>query len=803
MTLSTRLTALALAAAILGFFAYLSYLAFLAKTCCGVGPGPKPTPESVVARACRNDTFFVDVPSAVPLKWSKGSDQPGSWREILAKDLEAKAKAAGMVWFEEDCPESRFRVHHFGVLPQRSASVDERSFGHDRFHRFRFECGRDPLPVKGQYLCEVVEALRLGVPDRRLVESNSAFVGRECDALPAGYEKSPTPQMKVWHYDVLGLVRGSPAAPSAAQNGSVAAQLAIVDAGLAQELWGDFGVEPSPDFVNDPGFHSHGAAMVAYARQVAPGVKVFAPRVMDANGRATSVSIARALDDAIFSLSDPSQPLVLGLSFGWNPKLSERAELRGLRTLAAPTTPFAPERDVKRDHIGGCRTFEDPFGEPVRYVLALARQLDESGARRILSVAAAGNRSGDPSTPIHTSLGANPFPPFTGVSPPSRSPAPLGGRCYPTAPGPLFYPAAYEAQPTCLGGEDKVLERTVMAVSAIAGDRRPATNAIPGSETSLVAIGEHVIADAPPNRSQHACVPSTPRQAQLPASLSGSSVSAAFVAAAAARAQGALVFGGRSPASATGLARLLELSGVRLCRTTAGGQEVRRLDVGRLDRATSDESCGSLVNCAVSGSGSCSAESEACWGMDHAACDEQRQSPPLTPLETAACGLVVANRPRPSQIPTTASCPPAGCTLEAAFEKYHVGGTGPQPPAGGCPWCPATLTLQGGNASIEAVFELSPEFEPVTYFEQPQLVLTLYDALGTKETLWIDLLEATGTYREDWTQGKTIVLKGPLAITLTTPPVEMEAELHTVLVPPGPMVPVVDVSPMVSHLVIQ
>lgn len=758
------------------------------------GLGGTPTDMGdIVFRACRSDAFFVDVPTFADPGWAAGATSPSGWRAQVASALAVRANQARREWFGDRCA-GEVRVVHYGVLSSRTVSgLPERTSGRDRFNRFRFECVSDargdeearprPLAVEDAYLCEVVEALRMDVASRTpaLLTRNEVFVGRECDASPAGLESDPSTPMKSWHFPALGM--SGPSTPNLRRE--AVAQLAILDAGLEPAMAAAVGSVGGGDFAAayaTPGIHRHGAAMAAYARQIAPDVRLLTPRVMDALGLASSEAIARALDAVLFDQSSARLPLVFDLSLGWNPNLSQRAGISG-----------------RRSGGGVCLSYEDPHGEAVRYMLALARRLDDTDQRRITVFAANGNQSGDPSAGPNVGASTDPYPAYAGVAPPSTPPSPLPATCHPTAPGSVFYPGAYEGSTTCLAGFG-IVNDTAHRVSAIAADYDPAVNGIPGAEAALVAIGQHVIADDPAGAGAVACTPSFPPAPRLPASLTGSSVSAVFAAAAAARVQQTLLSTRRAPLDWDGMKAFLSWNARSLCRTNGNGQGVRRLDVGRLDDALGR--CGLLTACAagtVSNPWYCWYARQWCWGSSFIQCDSPKSAPPVPSVGTAVCGATSISFASAAVAMTTCAGP--DCTLEAAYDKYHVGGAGPQPEGNGCPFC--LFNLSGPlepQSRFDAVFELNPDFPPGTTFSNPQLQLTLKTVNGV-ETRWVNLVGSDFTQPTDWTPGETLFVEGDVELNLLAPVDSMKAELHMVVANPyGGGQPVVDVSPLVGEL---
>lgn len=646
-------------------------------------------------RACRNDVLSVDVPVNVTVPWSNAA-----FVQDVASDLAAAANAAGGSWFcgSPGCLGSTVRVNATSVLaPQPfdpiAADADL------RFFRFRFESARGArLLLVPDAACTAVATLRSAFETRSGVGwSRSFYTGRECDGLPMNAESSASPEMLSWHLQALGMTTSPAVTAPAPGSGSV--DVALIDSGMSGPVATAVGVESSFDVSSGGVVHPHGSVMSILLRQLSPDARIHNVRALGTGGHATSEQIAKALEYAIFS-TGPA-PLVLNLSFGWPAELGNSAQLLG----------------------ASCSSHEDPFGEPVRYLLDVARRKDLAAQRRIFISAAAGNRA-------VPNASANFPPPAPGWSWPLCPAAPPSGT-------PYFFPAEWDRATTCRD-HDPQLTRAALAIGAIDDRGARAAVSIVGSETPLVAPGQHVsvqVSGTPLAPSSPACSTANvqPTDPQLPASLSGTSVSAALVAGAAARAQSYRLANAQKALSHTELARLMYLSGEGIDRLTANGTPVRRLSVPRMERVLQDPNCAGILTCGPS----------------------TPESIPQTLLHDcmsalAQCGLesvnsmgsLVPNYPpmsnRPLQPPSgyvsqachtsaavavafdAASCG-AGCPDLVRSDRYLLGSLGPQPGGDGCPWCYALF--QVSTARMELMLELSTKFPVGTAFTEPYLIV--------------------------------------------------------------------------------
>ncbi|MCA9556570.1 MAG: S8/S53 family peptidase, partial [Myxococcales bacterium] len=342
------------------------------------------------------------------------------------------------------------------VLSPRSSPA-WRKQGHLRFLRVRFSSAElGLLSVRPDAQCFVVQAIRLAVGTAASVSPYTAFgVGRECDAQMASVEATPSFEMATWHLTELGI---DPLAPKPAPLPGLV-DVAVIDTGLMAPVAAALGVASRTDYhPTDPRQMAHGTGMALMVADTARNPTIHDFRALDFGGTAISETLAHALDDALFGAAtgNPDRPEVLNLSLGWPPELARPA------TISGET----------------CTDYENGFGEPIRYLLDVARRMDDAGDRAIFVSAAAGNR------PLPVQSGLFPAPPAGALDPACD---------FPPADPDLYYPGQWGRVESCRAGEN-TNHRVSLAVSAVDDRLRPIGISIPGGETALVAPGQHVYA---------------------------------------------------------------------------------------------------------------------------------------------------------------------------------------------------------------------------------------------------------------------------------------------------------------------
>lgn len=719
-------------------------------------------PLPTLARPCRQDSIFVDVPLHYGPPWSSLSFVPR-----LEHSLETEIATNLQSWFcaTPGCVGEPVRVKVSSVLPARADPM--RGKGHLRFLRVKFsgeESGR-ALSLIDAGQCDAVQSVRDAVGVAAGVPTDTYWVGRECDAQGAALEGNPTSQMLTWHLEALGLSASAALPPASSPAGLV--DLALVDSGVVSAVGSAVQVASAYDAVGTPGLHQHGSGMAILARQLAPQASLHDVRALEASGSGTSEALARGLDHALFS-SSRSRPLVLNLSLGWPAELSRTARIQG----------------------GTCSSHEDPFGETVRYMLDVARRYDLEGIRPVFISAAAGNRA----RPVPASL----FPP-----PPTGH---VDFSCAPDPAGPsLFFPGEYSRVYSCpVGGSDELLTHATAAVDA---EHDPAVSAIANAETPLVAPGQHVMVDASGAVGAPICSAGQafPPPVNLPASFTGSSVSTVFVSAAAARAQQARLQAGRLPFTHAALERLLYLTGQPLCRSSGSGDPVRELHVARLDQALHERACQELVACAEQSTVSGAALLTAC-GPALVACG-------LAPRDaTARCqapgetelGYPTHYQPDWCAVQRTASpafvenatCSPA-CPDAIGRSPSLVGSIGPQPWEDGCPSC--FVYFRGPLASypVNVMIELNSSFASGTSITDPWLILKGQSTQGHPKTYYVDLYSVSTP--AEWFPGASMKLTVNLA-SMDLDPSSVKPSLQMQVMTPDAKYSSTDVSPLAPVL---
>ncbi|MEO0812994.1 MAG: S8/S53 family peptidase, partial [Myxococcota bacterium] len=518
----------------------------------GRGKPTKPRPVDMVARPCRDDLFFVDLALA--------TQTPNGTAVGVAKateELETEANLPGLPWFcDGACAVSSVTVSVKPVLPERSRD-EWRKSGHERFHRIRFhdKSSGDVVSLRPEARCAVVEFMRDRYAGHLGLAPEELFVGRVCDASTMGVAAHATEEMLNWHYDRVGLDGIAPMSESLVD-------VALLDGGIDTALHSSLGVARAFDFSSDVSgeFHPHGAAMASFIRDLAPSAALFDLRVLDAGGAGTPADVAQAFDFALFELREEGRALIVNMSLGWAPELGDHAQLTG------------PD----------CSTYEDPIGEPLRYLMYGS---SETSGLSVFS--AAGNQP--------TDVNAGVFPP--------ASNGPVSASCGAGPQTDWFYPARWSSEPSCTATDPS--GRTFgAAISGVDDVEDPIATAIPGEEATLVAPGQHVYAQivgAPAAPEFPSCAaPATNPGFQNPMALTGTSVATAITSGIAARVQSRMREKSLAPLRTDALNRVLYAAGEDLCRVSVLGEPVRRLHAGRLERLLSDEvSCRNALDCVV------------------------------------------------------------------------------------------------------------------------------------------------------------------------------------------------------------
>jgi hypothetical protein len=717
------------------------WVGLIAATTLFVATGAEAQRGRYEARPCRGDLFYVDVPLILEnVPWTSAA-----FMKEVGDKLEYLANQPGAPWFcgfdQITCPSEPILVRAESLLPKRVERF--RDDGDLRFFRIRFESARRLLTVRPSSACEVVAEIRHQVVQITGVNAEDFYVGRECDSSAMSAQSQPSPEMSGWHWRRMGLDPVTvplQAPPLAVQT----VDLALLDSGVDPTVAQDIGLASERDYgLFGAGLHSHGSAMAILARQLAPQTALLSSRVIETGGTGTSASLARAIDDLLYVRSSADRPLVINLSLGWPSELGRASRIS--------------------ESIKACLSYEDPFGEPIRYLLDVAQRLDESGLRKIMVVAAAGNQ------PL--SAPTNVFPP-----PPSNW-APALCATEPQPGQPWFFPAMWDRTSSCRGSASNGLTRVAFGVSVVDDRDLPAGVAIPDAEAPLVTPGQHVsvadpvVASPPPSSTCGASV--YPAPLSLPASITGSSVGAVLTSAAAARAQGARIAAQRPTLSSKALARVLYLSGNALCRATPAGVPVRRLDVARLDQAVA--TCEPLLVCAAQFPSLTSIAPDLL-----VACKNELASCGLERLDTA--GNLIPNCPTqdppiawdptyasPTCVASTGSfsfANAANCSGTCPFESvgYHAlfGSLGPEPGDPACPDCELVLNMSLPSAPTFTFYaELSDKFPAGTTFSQPYLVFNGPDAATqAPKTYYSNLLNVSSA--ASWKPGAYLKLDGPL-----------------------------------------
>ena len=721
--------------------------------------------------ACDTDRYVVNVPQWVPTPAGMGF----GFQDRLQGALTAMARTRGIEggWFcrtIDECAAEGERLRGGLVarvepaLPRR-ADIDQRRSGHLRFWRIAFYWAPEPeaagpfsprparraagldsvrLGIRDGATCEVVATLREVAS--QLAGSDALHVSRECAATVLG---QPAGTDADWHLRHIG------ARPAASGGRVVLVDSGLEAAALSDEISEWVAPEPLFDFAFNGSellgttglYHRHGTAMALLIRQLASGAELVSHSALDGNGHGALGRIAAAIDHAVFTRLEA--PTIINLSIGWGPELERRRALEG----------------------DGCDTWEDPVGAPVAYALYMAalrdrRRLTRRGDRvgsTTLVVAAAGNRAD-----IHADTSAW----FRHEA--EVIDAPIGDPCGEPAGRDLFYPAQWSRRGVCAPGTARGSLTPVLAVGATDRRDRAATLAPPVPEPALVAPGEHihVTVETGLGDARHlvcgAGGPQPTPQLGLPATVSGSSASAALTTGAAAQAL-AFLGGARLPMDATSVEGILHSTG----RPTAR-KGVRRLDVGRLSRALRCRHRARLVTaCARALDRRCAVYLLAC-GLrerpigrpdDDGGDDDDRATCRAAPPAEAQWHEL--------------SCPGPDCPeFTQRPDAFSAGVAGPQPVVIGCEECRAEL--QGGvderAGAVDLKIDIDPALPTGTRIDQPFLMVKWFNgrksyvSLGghTQPSQWrpgavlrIDGLSVRGVtndLRSDWKRSQAFLV---------------------------------------------
>ncbi len=671
-------------------------------------------------RPCRSDRIFIDVPLHLEVQWNDLG-----FLSQLREDL--GQIAATDEWFcnGKACPGEPIRVMAESVLPPHTM-FEPRADGHLRFLRIWFvgEETEAEYTLSDFGACSAVEWTRELVANVTNVSSDLFYVGRECDFSTMSLQASPSQDMLAWHTRRLGLPDAVLSALPPTETPLV--DLGIIDTGIDPAVSTAIGVADTANFGGGPVKNDHGTVVGIVARQVSKEARIIDVKATDSAGVATSEAVTRSLDHLLFGPTASALASVINFSMGSPPELSRRTVITA----------------------GTCSSWEDPFGESVRYMLDNAARLDATGVRPVFVSVAAGNR------PLEIAPGT--FPPTYSATH-SCSTQSLG-------PDEWFLPGHWHRLDSCrqapLGGTN----RLAFATSAIDARHNPASASIAAAEAPLVAPGQHIIVAHPaaaPAPSQ--CTTTPPSSVTLPSTMSGSSMSSIIGASAGAHIQHTLIATNRAPFDAFGVGRFLHLTGIDVCRTSATGAPVRRIHVGRLDTALAQ--CPDLVNCARTQYGDepipadllwvCAAPLAACGletldatGHVIPQCATAGGAPVSVPI--ASDTSCVQNSGTVTAIPASAcgtNCPDAPTT-----DRYSLGSLGPQPFGGGCPHC-EVIDLLFTPRTLRIYADLNPDFAQTTTMTSPTLALKGPTNQGV-QTFFVDLDEVSpapwhpGEYRK-------------------------------------------------------
>ncbi|MFN3198494.1 MAG: hypothetical protein ACE366_08770 [Bradymonadia bacterium] len=473
------------------------------------------------------------------------------------------------------------------VLPNRSHKgiPKWRRDGHLRFYQVSFHSDAlthhdvRPLSVHENHVCTVLSLIQEASASANRLADDMKVSRRWCAMGVSGPQALAEGRLTTWHKKAISFRPNQDAINQPAWRQATSAVL--IDTGLSDDFVRVNGSMESNADIGDTGDqtpHLHGLGMALLLSSLTEySAAVRSLRVFDNNGSGVSGHLAQALDEAIFEREGPAadKPLLLNMSLGWAPELEHPRTVEGLNK---------------------CSTVEASQGEPVRYMLSGARQMD-SARQPIMVLGAAGNR---PLTHTRPDMFNNRIDDTEG------DPCPP-----PSIKGPhLLYPARWGQYPSCdHRGHEMAL---ITPISGVNAARDPIGLSIPDQETPLVAPAEHVYVTSggsitlPDNPDivqdwtgvdlcsvDEADHDTGERVLRLPAVFTGTSVATALVTAAASRLYGHL--GVRRDQGDTFdlpsghvMSRLLYITGEGLCRETGDGTPVRQVSLARAEALVSE-----------------------------------------------------------------------------------------------------------------------------------------------------------------------------------------------------------------------
>lgn len=758
-----------------------------------------------VARACKDNVFFVDVPLSLNKPWTTLRVP-----NLVRSSLETLARARKATWFcapgAPVCAPPDPVVTLDSVLPQRA--ISGRADAHLRFLRYRFAApDGSSLSVDSGALCDVVATIRALFLERGVDPETRLNIGRECEAMGQTAEGLASPEMTMWHMDHLGLAPAFPGPPPAAA-ASYPVDIALVDSGvdpLVAELAGiEVDYTTPPTAVGDVIPHRHGSAMALLMRQVSPEAHIRSYIALDPNSTTAIGDVAWALDRALYDPArNPSVPLVINLSLGWPAEFGYRAWLPGKVNNGV----YTPGPDT-------CGLWEDPAGESVRFMLERARLADNNPAP-VSVFAAAGNRS----EPTLSGVAVDPS------AHPQKDPC---ATSYVAPGGDLFFPAAWALRKSCKVTSTGTTTPVALAIAVGGVDDRGLNGVLSmyGQEVALVAPGEHVYAsvgvDLPAGLTPTSMFPwCDPAAAPpddtfgttgitLPISISGTSAATALTSAMAARAlrhhaevNEARVASGKTRLVALDhkrLARLLYVTGLDTGRTAPAGTNLRQREI-RADRIVKALDCVKVPQLMT-----CLAGAEPLGVLEPA-------TAPRCALVLENCGLSGARQPDwtsvpwgmeplvcsvqvPDPAPVEECVDAASCTRPGGVDQYALAGLGPQPPDPFCPECKFTLTrLDVAPQRGDFVASINKVLPAGTYATNQVLTLTAPDG----RVFNISLSSLAGATA--WSPGATLSFPNLAVGTVSTVPLTrsqwlgVQGKLTVTKWVPGKL-PATDVSPV-------
>ena len=676
-----------------------------------LGATPSFVLQNPLERPCPTETIVIEAPT-----WA--DPFPPGFEARLANSL----ATVGQSWYCRSCRPVEFVVTP--VLPDYSDPVrypdlpSTRRDGHRRFFTLtaRRRGTTEALAIVDGQACAAISRIRSEVAlaiNKTSPTSHSPqpefLVSRECPLAILDFEAHLSSSTVRWAFERIE----STGAPHSTVD------IALVDSGVPAHLRLGVGVVDEAAFLGDASgnYHPHGTHMAAAISKIAPNAKIHSYRALDSDGVGAVTDVAAALDAVLLDAAN-GEVDVVNLSLGFVPHMTLPNDLNGQ---------------------GSCTTWEDGLGESLRYTIFNLNHLDASGGP--LLVAAGGNSLLEQQEVLRAGR----------VAPSTRCNTPAG----PTGSS-AFLPAGFGKQAACVGagGSWSASPLSVLDVGATTyGDARSAVN-VNAVEPLVQAPGEEVYIQyngGQPTPMSLSCDPTDLGAEQgwtSPATVTGTSISAALVTGAAAHIAAANI-GVTDPYV---WARLLYVTGEYVCvpdvenlqvtPTPKRPTDTRRLNVRRLLRVLDPvyrTACQPLIDCVMqphSGAfidtslpTACGIQLQHCLGGDDASlsCDMRRHVRP--PPQSSYDASLASNQCAATWATAGHSTVVTRISDWSDTEDVQAGGFRPLPLGVGCGHCRmhAARTPGSGALAVTASGELTDTLPGTVTFSNGHVTMLRSD----------------------------------------------------------------------------